>query len=153
MSDEISMDDWKPNIPEKKLIQSKWRKETIGDNYNQDVGLDELRKINVAIKKKFPDHEILKAYGITAETLVRIKEGKLNPETGNTRGKLDMDNNFDEMLAMRKKISVLQTRIYGITSTFKELAKILYQDKDQQTEFLRILERKMKNERKEIDDE
>ena len=153
MSDEISIDDWKPNIPEKKLVQSKWRKETIGDNYNQDVGLDELRKINVAIKKKFTDHEILKAYGITAETLVRIKEGKLNPETGNMRGKLDMDNNFDEMLAMRKKISVLQTRIYGITSTFKELAKILYSDKDQQQEFLRILDRKRKNERKDIEDE
>lgn len=153
MSDDVSIDEWKPNLPEKKLIQSKWRKEIIGDNYNQEVGLDELKKINMALKKKRPDYEILQAYGISSETLVRIKEGKLTPDTGNMRGKLESDNNFDELLAIRKKINVLQSRIYGITSTFKELAKILYSDKDQQMEFLRILERKRKNERKSDDDD
>jgi hypothetical protein len=153
LDDEVTLDTWKPSTPEKKLIPSKWRQEQMGNNYNQDVGGDELKKIKSALNKKFPDHEIMQAYGISAQTLVDIKEGRINPHAGITRGTLNTVNEFDEINSILKKISAVQARLYGINCAFRELAKILYGDKDQQKEFLKLLEKKRINAKKEPKDD
>lgn len=82
--DMVTLDNWKPT--EKKhtdeIIQSEWRQKTIGINFNQQPGLDELRKIEAYLKKKKADSEIMKTFGIDAETLVAIKKNKYCPING-----------------------------------------------------------------------
>ena len=140
--DEITLDNWKPSPPAKKLIQSEWRKNQIGENYNQEVFRDDLKKIQAAIQKKFPDHEIMQTFGINAQTLVDIKERWVNPENGVMKGSLNtMADGSSDFGSIKKTISAIQTRLYGIGCAFRELAKILFEDKETQEEFLKLLEK------------
>jgi hypothetical protein len=140
--EEITLDNWKPNPPNKKLIQSEWRKNQIGENYNQEVFRDDLKKIQTAIQKKFPDHEIMQTYGINAQTLVDIKERRINPGNGIIKGSLCTGSDVSDFGSIKKTISAIQTRLYGIGCAFRELAKILFEDKETQEEFLKLLEKK-----------
>lgn len=142
MDMEATLDNWKPNFPEKKLVQSDWRKQQNKNDFNQEVGRDELKKIKLAIKNKFPDHEIMQTYGISAETLVRVKENKINPELGEMRGTLNYDSESKDINALFKKVNKLQDSLYGIKYALKELSKILFSEEEYQKEFLKLMNKK-----------
>lgn len=147
---DVTIDNWKPEFREKKIIQSEWRKQQNNNDFNQSVGRDELKKIKFAIKNKYADHEIMKTYGINAETLIAVKENKINPELGIMRGKLEEDETYK----LIKKVNKLQGALYGINYALKELAKILFSEKEQQQEFLKLMnKRPEKSKKKDIIEE
>src|SRR6185369_10416128 len=74
--DEVTLDNWKPTPKNDGIIQSEWRQKQIGNNFNQQPGIDELKKIDMYLKKKKSDADIMRAFGINAETLVAIKKNK-----------------------------------------------------------------------------
>lgn len=78
----VTLDNWKPTEHKPKIIASQWRQDAIGTNFNQQPGLDELNKIHMYLKKKASDSDIMKAFGINAETLVAIKKDKYDPVDG-----------------------------------------------------------------------
>lgn len=86
--DFVSIDEWKPTVKkEKKITPSAWRQKQIGDDYNQQPGIDELHKIQQYIKKKYPDAEIMNAFGLRAETMKAIREDRYCPVDG-----IELDN-------------------------------------------------------------
>ena len=149
MENEITLDNWKPKPKEYTLIPSKWRQEQNSNNFNQEVGRDEIKKIQSALRKKYPDHEIMKAFGINAQTLVGIKDGSIKAEEGKTRGHISMSE-FNEIEDVLKTIKKIESKFFGINCAFRELAKILYGDKEQQKLFLALLEKKRYKSKKEI---
>ncbi len=78
----ITLDNWKITAHHLKLVSSKWRQDSIGTDFNQQPGIDEIRKIQMYLKKKAPDFDIMKAFGITADTLIAIKKDKYDPVEG-----------------------------------------------------------------------
>ena len=88
---EESLDNWKPKAKKQELTQSEWRKNQIGDNFNQEPGLDDLDKIHSLIRKKAPDSEIMRVFGINAHTLIAIKERRYCPVDGISLNNLSMD--------------------------------------------------------------
>ena len=87
MDENITLDNWKPEVSINKLVKSQWRKEANHGNYDMRPGLDEIRKIKMHIKKGKFDHEIMEAFGIDCDTLVAIKKDKYHPVDG-----ISMDN-------------------------------------------------------------
>lgn len=81
-NDELTLDNWNPSSKQKKMIQPQWRKDQIGTNFNQQPGLDDVKKIKIFVKKKIPDFEIMHYFGINSETLAAIKQGKYCPAEG-----------------------------------------------------------------------
>ncbi len=79
---DITLDNWKPADRTSVLVKSAWRDAVNGGNYNQMPALDELRKITANINKKYPDHQIMEAFGISAETLAAIKKDRYCPIDG-----------------------------------------------------------------------
>jgi hypothetical protein len=69
-----SIDNWKPSEKSKKLITSEWRKNRIGNDFNQQPDLDDLIKIKSFLKKGYPDFEIMENFGINSEVLSAIKK-------------------------------------------------------------------------------
>jgi hypothetical protein len=82
--EEISIDDWKPreksSIP--KLVQSEWRRKLIGNDFNQEPDIDDVKKIKMYIKKKCSDAEIMATFGISADVLIAIKKNRYDPGDG-----------------------------------------------------------------------
>lgn len=78
----ISMEQWEPAKKEEKIVQSQWRKNQVNENYERQPCLDDLRKINVFIKKKIPDHEIMRTFGINSDVMIAIKRKKYCPVEG-----------------------------------------------------------------------
>jgi hypothetical protein len=76
------LDDWKPALKKDSLTQSQWRKTQIADNYHQQPGLDEIRKIQRHIESDQNHHDIMKAFGIDAKTLLAIKDNRYSPVEG-----------------------------------------------------------------------
>lgn len=102
---EVTLDTWKPRPKKKSIVKSEWRQKEINGNYNQKPGLDEIRKIKDYIKKKYPDHEIMDAFGITSETLVAIKRNCYDPIDG-----ISLDNQskiYREFTEINDKINTL----------------------------------------------
>ncbi len=80
-----TLDSWKPSEkpPENVIVQSEWRKNQIGKNFNQRPGIDEVKKIKASLKTgKGGDSEIMRVFGINAETLIAIKKGNYHPVDG-----------------------------------------------------------------------
>lgn len=80
-----TLDDWKPSIKKsvKEIVQSQWRKNQIAKNFNQRPGTDEVKKIKTYLKNgKGGDSEIMRVFGINAETLIAIKKGNYHPVDG-----------------------------------------------------------------------
>jgi hypothetical protein len=105
--EKITLDNWKPTKKEPDTLkQSEWRKLQNGNNFNQEPGIDELKKIEMYLKKKKADAEIMNAFGINAETLIAIKRDKYCPVHG-----IHLDNLskiYQEFKSIDQKISYIK---------------------------------------------
>lgn len=100
--DGVTLDNWKPRDKDNNLTKSQWRQVQNGCNYNQEPGLDEIKKINMYLGKKYPDHQIMDMFGIGAETLLAIKRGCYDPIDG-----ISLDNQskiYKEFARIQKKL-------------------------------------------------
>jgi hypothetical protein len=108
-SDKITLDNWKPSKKEKILPKSNWRKAQNNGNFNQQPGLDELKKIYMHLKRKYPDNQIMDAFGISCETLVAIKRDCYDPVEG-----ISLDNQskiYKQFAKIEKKMQKMQLAI------------------------------------------
>lgn len=99
---EVTLDSWTPTVKEVGVPKSEWRQKQNDGNQNQQPGIDELKKINMFLKRKYPDHQIMDAFGITSETLVAIKRECFSPVTG-----ISLDNQskiYKEFTSIDKKL-------------------------------------------------
>lgn len=74
--EKITLDDWKFREKVNKIIMSEWRQKQNKNHPTEKPGLDDLRKIKMHLKKKYPDEDIIKAFGITMKILIAIKKDK-----------------------------------------------------------------------------
>ncbi len=136
---ETKLDDWKPSSNKKpSLIQSEWRKEQNKENYNQNPGLDDIRKIKSAIKKKYPDYEIMQCYGINAETLIEIKDDVFSIGDGLRRfypHKITVGKSTKMNLAFQR----LEDIVDGLISASQYMGDTVFIDEKQGKEFHDIL--------------
>ncbi len=77
--DGITLDNWTPSDKELVLQKSGWRTQQNANKYNLLPGADELRKINAFLKKKYPDYQIMEAFGINCDILMAIKHDCYSP--------------------------------------------------------------------------
>lgn len=133
--DNVKMDDWKPSVQQPKIVASKWRQEQIGTNYNQQPGIDELKKILMYINKKASDAEIMNAFGITADTLIAIKKDKYDPVDG-----ISLDNQSK----IYKEFKRLEDKIDGLLRGLNHMAKIMFIDKEELGEYKKTLKKPKK---------
>lgn len=112
LDDGVTLDNWKPSAVKPKIVASNWRQEQIGENFNQQPGIDELKKIQMFIKKKASDADIMHAFGIRADTLIAIKEERYDPVHG-----ISLDNQskiYNEFKRLDDKIASLLRAINHI---------------------------------------
>jgi hypothetical protein len=114
-----TLDSWKPTEHKPVIVASKWREQQIGDNFNQQPGIDELQKIHRYLKKKASDSDIMKAFGITAETLVAIKKDKYDPVEG-----ISLDNQSK----IYREFKRLEERIESLFRGIHYIGDCLYTD-------------------------
>lgn len=130
--EDISLDDWKPTVKTPKIVQSKWRQESIGDDFNQQPGLDELRKIHTYLKKKASDAEIMRAFGISAETLIAIKKDNYSPVEG-----ISLDNQSK----IYKEFKRLEAKILSLSRGMKHIGKIMFIDEEEKLAFKKAMKK------------
>ena len=116
----VTLDNWKPTEHKPKIIASQWRQDAIGTNFNQQPGLDELNKIHMYLKKKASDSDIMKAFGINAETLVAIKKDKYEPVDG-----ISLDNQSK----IYKEFKRLEDRIDSLLRGIDYVAECMFSSK------------------------
>ncbi len=116
-----SLDNWKPSLKKKAIVQSEWRKNQIGDNFNQQPGIDELKKIYMFLNKKASDAEIMQTFGITAEMLVAIKKEKYDPVDGIS---------LDSQSKIYKEFENLGKQISKLRRMIDEMVNIMFPDKE-----------------------
>lgn len=136
-TEEITLDNWKPTLNKPKIIPSKWRQESIGNNFNQEPGIDELNKIHMYLKKKVSDAEIMNAFGINAETLIAIKKDRYDPVDG-----ISLDNQskiYKEFKRLEDKIDNMMRGLNYIS----ECMFITKKDKE-------LFKKSMKKQKKEV---
>lgn len=131
----ITLDNWKPTAQKPKIVPSKWREEQIGNNFNQEPGIDELHKINMYLKKNAPDSEIMKAFGVNAETLIAIKKGKYDPVDG-----ISLDNQSK----IYREFKRIEDKIASLLRGLNHIAKIMFIDKEEHNEYKKALKKPRK---------
>lgn len=118
MDKEISIDEWKPSEKSNKIIQGEWRKKLIGDNFDQTPSLDDFKKIKMYLKREHSDSEIMGVFGINANTLMAIKEGRFCPIDG-----IELDNLskvYNEFQRIDKRANKMEVSIkYLVKFLFK----------------------------------
>ena len=124
--EEVSLDNWKPSLQKKAIVQSEWRKNQIGDNFNQQPGIDELKKIYMFLKRKASDAEIMQTFGVTAETLIAIKKDKYSPVDG-----ISLDNQSK----IYKEFKKLTDQISGLKHIIEVMTNIMFVSKEAKEEF------------------
>lgn len=132
--EEMTIDNWRPKVKKNELILSKWRQSQNGNNHNIQPGLDELKKIMMHLKKKHADSDIMKAFGITSETLVAIKRGCYSPIEG-----ISLDNQskiYEEFKKINKRLDIfnqvlsfLGDNVFENTGNRRQFRKLLGLDK------------------------
>jgi uncharacterized protein YktA (UPF0223 family) len=122
----VTLDNWKPTEYKPKIVPSKWREDQIGTNFNQQPGIDELNKIHMYLKKKASDSDIMKAFGITCETLVAIKKDKYDPVEG-----ISLDNQSK----IYKEFKRLEDRIESLLRGINHIGECLFIDKKDKATF------------------
>ena len=122
----VTLDNWKPSNEKPLIVASQWRQDAIGTNFNQQPGLDELNKIHMYLKKKASDSDIMKAFGITCETLVAIKKDKYDPVDG-----ISLDNQSK----IYKEFKRLEERIESLLRGINHIAEIMFIEKKEKAEF------------------
>lgn len=130
-----TLDNWKPSSKQTKIIASKWRQDQIGGNYNQQPGLDELKKIHMYLKKKASDADIMHAFGITADTLIAIKKNKYDPIDG-----ISLDNQSK----IYKEFKRLEDKIDSLLRGINHIGKIMFIDKEEEAKFKKSLKKPKK---------
>lgn len=118
--EKITLDNWKPRPKADEIIKSEWRQKQIGTNFNQEPGLDELKKIQVYLKKKKKDSDIMSTFGISAETLVAIKKNKYCPIDGIS---------MDSLSKIYAEFKVLGDAILKLKRSSEYVAKTLFTKK------------------------
>lgn len=136
--EEETIDTWKPKNHKKAIVQSEWRKNKIGKDFNQMPDLDDLRKIYMFMKKKVSDAEIMQTFGITAETLVSIKEDRYHPVDG---------IELSHLSKIYKEFDRLEEKIDKVMRGLKYIADIMFVDEEGQQGFKNSL-KKPKGEKK-----
>lgn len=136
--EELSIDTWKPKTHKKPIVQSEWRKNRIGKDFNQLPDLDDLRKIYMFMKKKVSDAEIMQTFGITAETLVSIKEDRYHPVDG-----MELSN----LSKIYKEFDRLEEKIDKVWRGVKFIADTMFVDDEGKEAFKKSL-KKPKGEKK-----
>jgi hypothetical protein len=131
----VTLDNWKPSTQQPKIVASQWRQDAIGTNFNQQPGLDELHKIHMFLKKKAADADIMKAFGITAETLVAIKKEKYDPIDG-----IALDNQSKIYKEFRK----VEEKIEGFVRGLNYIAEIMFIDKEEKAKFKKSMKKPKK---------
>lgn len=124
--EKVTLDNWKPTEYKPKIVASKWRQESIGTNFNQQPGIDELHKILMYLKKKASDADIMHAFGISAETLIAIKKDKYDPVDG-----ISLDNQSK----IYKEFKRLEDRIDSLLRGINHIAKCIFIDKKSKDEY------------------
>jgi hypothetical protein len=124
--EEVTLDNWKPreNLP--KISPSQWRQRQIGNDFNQQPGLDDLHKIHKYLNKKLSDSEIMNAFGLTAETLIAIKAGNYDPVEG-----ISLDNQSKIYKEFRK----IEEKMESFLRALNYIADIMFIDKKEKAEF------------------
>lgn len=77
-----SIDDWKPTPKSNRIPKSEWRQTANQGRFDNKPGMDDLRKIESFLKKKYDDYDIMETFGINAQTLIAIKTGNYDPLDG-----------------------------------------------------------------------
>jgi len=131
----VSIDTWKPHVKKPKLVQSNWRKELIGNNFNQEPNHDDLIKIQHYLKKKFADSEIMTAFGISAEILVAIKKGKYDPLDGIA---------LDTLSKIHYEFDRLQEKIDKIIRGMHYISREIFVDKNKMQAYKASLKKPLK---------
>jgi hypothetical protein len=111
--EETTIDNWKPSAVNAHVPKSEWRQKQNDGNYNQQPGIDELKKIKMFLKRKYPDHQIMDSFGIACETLVAIKKGCYDPISG-----ISLDNQSK----IYKEFNRIEKRLDKLFEAFKFLA-------------------------------
>ena len=120
--EDICIDKWQPAMNQASLPKSEWRQRQIDGNYNQQPGMNDIRKIMMHLKKKHPDHEIMEVFGITSETLVAIKAGRYSPIDG-----ISLDNQskiYNEFSRLEKRIKRLTDGLKFIADNVLDASEI-----------------------------
>lgn len=116
VSEEITLDDWKPRKKGNKLIKSDWRRKQNGNDHNLQPSFDDVKKIKVYLQKRYPDIEIMEAFAISGDTLVAIKKDKYCPVEGILFDDLELV--FDEIKNIKSAIKKLQKETSYIATNF-----------------------------------
>jgi DNA gyrase/topoisomerase IV subunit A len=142
----VTLDNWKPSEHKPKIVASKWRQDSIGTNFNQQPGLDELNKIHMFLKKKASDADIMKAFGISAETLIAIRKDKYDPVDG-----ISLDNQSK----IYKEFKRLEDRIESLLRGINHIADCMFIDKKSKADYKKSFKKpkKAKVEKKPKDEE
>ncbi len=144
--EEVTLDNWKPSEKVRTLQKSQWRSDKNSSGGNEQPGLDELRKINMFLKQKYPDHQIMDAFGITSETLVAIKRNCYDPVEG-----ISLDNQSK----IYKEFRRIEKALDEFFEVFKFLADNCFEakEKSKRTAFKSLLGLVKKKEKKQDEDE
>lgn len=119
--EEVTLDSWKPSAKVTSLPKSEWRQKQNDGNFNQQPGIDELKKINMCLKRKYPDHQIMDAFGISCETLVAIKRGCYGPIDG-----ISLDNQSK----ISKEFARIDKKLERFLDGFKFLADNVFESSE-----------------------
>lgn len=76
MSDEITLDNWKPSPKKEGSIRSKWRSEQYKGKKYVQPGYSEVRRIRCLLSKGVSDRQVCEAYMLSGRTLSAIKRGE-----------------------------------------------------------------------------
>lgn len=133
--EEITLDNWKPTHQQPKIIQSKWRKEQIGENLNQEPSLDDIKKISFYIKKKIPDVEIMQTFGINSDTLVAIKRHRYSPTEGIS---------YDTFCEIPFGFARIEDEVSYLRRGLEYISKVLFIQEEDKKMFIQYCENKNK---------
>lgn len=111
--DEFTLDTWSPKKTLPCIPKSQWRQEYNEKMPHSSPGLDDLRKIKLYIKKKYPDCQIMDAFNINCDTLVAIKNNCYCPVEG-----ISLDN----LSKISKEFSRVEKKLDRIFEALKFLS-------------------------------
>ena len=116
---EVTLDNWKPSAKTKNAPNSEWRQKQNDGKYNLQPGIDDLKKIMMYLKRKYPDHEIMNVFGISCETLVAIKRNCYSPIEG-----ISLDNQskiYNEFTHLDKKLEIVMNALIFLSENIFSL--------------------------------
>jgi hypothetical protein len=143
MDNEYTLDTWKPSEKKEEMNQSEWRKNKNGNDYNQPPDLDDFRKIKMFLKKDKPDYEIMRVFGINAETLFAIKTNRYCPVDGIS---------FDTLSKIFNEFHKLEKMIKKLKRSTKYISDVILMDDKNKKDYKDYCEEKGKYKKSEIDE-